>query len=229
MPWSNSEAAPTSRDGLSVLRLLTPLEQDLLRAVYTESAARLATEWANQCGAREIFWINLWQRTGGAPPLPLDRGAELDAWVRSVATDHYDAEIDLDGYGFVINPPGSRTQAWHLDYSLDYSSLLVPLSPLTPNNAPQYLVLPSSLPLEAYRQAIIDPDVVDLGVLLDAADCVSIRQLIAKPFNVLKLDFGTIHRGISNTEPRERVMFWISVKRPGAPLPVESLFQVFTK
>ena len=28
-------------------------------------------------------------------------------------------DVVLDGYGFVCNPPGSRTQAWHLDYSAD--------------------------------------------------------------------------------------------------------------
>ena len=51
-------------------------------------------------------------------------------------------------------------------------------------------------------------------------------QLLAKPFSVIKLDFGTIHRGISNTGDFERVMFWISMNRRSDFLPVEPVVEV---
>jgi hypothetical protein len=36
-------------------------------------------------------------------------------------------------------------------------------------------------------------------LLQKALDCVSVRQLQARPFSIIKLDFGTIHRGVANT------------------------------
>ena len=132
----------------------------------------------------------------------------------------------MDGYGFVINPVGSQTQPWHIDYSLDYSTIFIPMSPLTPNNAMQYLVLPPSLPEATYAQATVDPDHINLDELLASDNCVSVRQMLARPFAKLKLDFTTIHRGISNTGDSDRVVFWVSVKKHGPLLPVEGLVEV---
>lgn len=92
----------------------------------------------------------------------------------------------------------------------------------------QYVVTPPTLRAETYARAVADPDVVDLNMLAEDGP-LSIRQLLAPPYSLLKLDFGAIHRGIANTGKNERVMFWLSVKRPGSLLPIEPLLQDFPK
>jgi hypothetical protein len=67
---------------------------------------------------------------------------------------------------------------------------------------------------------------VDLRALVQTAEWVSVRQLLAPPFAVLKMDFGAIHRGIANTGTEQRVMFWVSVKKRGPLLPPEPRVQV---
>ena len=64
------------------------------------------------------------------------------------------------------------------------------------------------------------------ALLQKALDCVSVRQLQARPFSIIKLDFGTIHRGVANTGGFERIMFWISFSRCGDLLPLEPMVQV---
>jgi hypothetical protein len=54
---------------------------------------------------------------------------------------------------------------------------------------------------------------------------VSVRQLLAPPFSLLKMDFGTIHRGVANQGESDRVMFWVSVKQGADLLPPEPAVQ----
>ena len=62
-------------------------------------------------------------------------------------------------------------------------------------------------------------------MLQKALDYVSVRQLQARP-SIIKLDFGTIHRGVANTGGFERIMFWISFSRCVDLLPLEPMVQV---
>jgi hypothetical protein len=150
----------------------------------------------------------------------------VDSWARELAKSHYDAaEVELDGYGLITNPVGSAAQDWHIDYTNDYSTIFIPLTELSPENALQYAVLPRSAPRDAYTRATENLDVVDLAALARACEWVSVRQLLAQPFSVIKMDFGTIHRGIANTGGYDRVLFWVSVKKRGALLPAEPLVQ----
>lgn len=55
----------------------------------------------------------------------------------------------------------------------------------------------------------------------------SVRQLLVKPFSVVRLDFQVIHRAISNTGDFHRPVFWIAVKKKGEEyLPEEPLVEV---
>ncbi|MBI3744405.1 MAG: hypothetical protein HY261_09005 [Chloroflexi bacterium] len=209
---------------IHVMGTLADEERRMLLDALEASRARHADEWPARRAAGEIFWLNVWQRTDGASirDLPLDR------WVRQLIARYYrDEAVLLDGYGFVLNPAGSRTQAWHLDYSEHYSNLLVPITPLTPQNATQYIALPASLPEHVYRRAIADTDVVDVPLL--EAHGATIAQLAAEQFAIVKMDFGTVHRGIANRGSDDRAMFYVSVRRPGASSTSEPLFQTFEK
>lgn len=204
------------RGGCEPLGTLNTLEQALLRDAYEIAVQDLAEEWRVRRAAREIFWINLWQSGDRKKGREVGEDVALDRWVRRMVAEAYPHEAtEVDGYGFGINPVGSRTQAWHLDYTLDYANLFIPIEPFTVKNGTQYLELSTTLPEDTFRRAIADPDIVDVEALLSRKGAANVRQLLAEPYTVLKMDFGTIHRGITNGEAYDRAMFWVSVTRPG--------------
>lgn len=190
--------------------------RDTMNEAWTASAAR-----------GEIFWINLWQRSEPGKTLPLAGAAELAPWVASLVERAYpESRPRLDGYGFIINPVGSRAQPWHVDYTLDYSTVFIPLTRLTTHNATQYAVLPANLPAELLGNAFANLDRIDLDHLTDIAGPISVRQLVARPGTIIRMDYGTLHRGVANTGDFERVMFWISVSRTADLLPVEPSVEI---
>ena len=93
-------------------------------------------------------------------------------------------------------------------------------------NCLQYVILPPEAPRSAVASALANLDVIALDPLVEACDGVSVRQLQARPFSIIKLDFGTIHRGVANTGGFERIMFWISFSRCVDLLPLEPMVQV---
>lgn len=220
-----NDSIPREQDGFQRVRSLSDAEILLLEEVYCEARARLGSSWKETSDRKEVFWINIWQRTANQKLLSLKQADALHRWARELIAASYGPDAILDGYGFAINPPGSRSQEWHLDYSVDDASLFVPMTPLTTHNAPQYIVLPPSLPDELHARATQNPDVVDVDLLVREAPYVSVRQLLAKPFSLLRLDFGTIHRGIANGETSERVIFFASARRTDALIPEEPLMQ----
>jgi hypothetical protein len=211
--------------GMTNLGTVPPRQQELLAAAWRDVMGLLAGEWAASLERREVFWVNIWQRSGDGDTMSVEGVDELDAWSREMA-GHYGPEVHLDGYGLIVNPVGSTAQDWHVDYTDDYATIFIPLTELRPENALQYAILPPNVPESVYRKATEDLDDVDLRLLAREADWVSVRQLLAPPFSILKMDFGTIHRGIANEGDENRVLFWISVKRGVDLLPPEPVVQV---
>lgn len=213
--------------GMICLGLVAEPQQALLRGVLETGREKLATAWATSAAKREIFWINLWQRSSEEEPIAVAGAAELDRWARELVDRAYAGQgVVLDGYGFIINPVNSKTQPWHVDYTMDYSTIFIPLSKLTTQNCTQYAVLPPHTPSDVLEKAFADLDVIDLDGLVAACDYVSVRQLLVRPFSIVKMDFGTLHRGIANTGDFERIMFWISVSRSTELLPLEPVVEV---
>ena len=216
------------QDGFEFLGTVPQAQQELLSTILEETTRILQTRWDESLAQKQIFWVNLWQRSGEGKKLGVARIDELDAWVRQLTKSIYAGEdIILDGYGFIVNPTGTKSQPWHIDYALDYATLYVPMSPLTPDNAIQYVVLPPTLSADAYARATTDRDHINFDELLRHSDFVSVRQMLASPFSITKMDFGTIHRGIANTGDFDRTLFWISVKKGSELLPAEPLVEVF--
>jgi hypothetical protein len=213
--------------GMTHLGLVPVAQQELLTRAWTDVIGLMEDEWAASLERREVFWVNIWQRSGDAGKLPVHGVDELDDWSRQMA-GHYGPDVLLDGYGLIVNPVGSKAQDWHIDYTDDYGTIFIPLTELRPENALQYAILPRDVPESVYRSATEDLDAVDLRLLAREAGWVSVRQLLAPPFSILKMDFGTIHRGISNQGDENRVLFWISVKRGADLLPPEPVVQVIT-
>lgn len=189
--------------------------RELLAAAAREVAREMAGPCAGNKAEGRIFWINIWQRSRPEEQMRIAGMEDLDRWARGIVARHYAGEgVELDGYGTIVNPVGSHAQEWHIDYAPDYSTIFIPMSPLTPENTMQYAILPDP------PAAFDDPDCVDISALSNTRPWISIRQLIAPCWSMLRMDFGAIHRGIANTGSFDRHMFWISVKK-GALLPPE--------
>ncbi len=215
-------------DGFELVGTVPPAQQELLAEIFESTVRLLQPQWEASLARQQIFWVNLWQRSGEGRKLGVARIDELDAWVRQLMNSFYTGQdIALDGYGFMVNPTGTKSQPWHVDYALDYATLYIPMSPLTPDNAIQYLVLPPTLPADSYDRAMRDLDHVNFDKLLQHSEVISVRQMLAPPFSIMKMDFGTIHRGVGNTGNFDRTLFWISVKKQGELLPAEPLVEVF--
>ena len=227
-PFQSPVPSQDDPTGIALLGVLAGPEQELLQSVYRASLLKFGDEWERSIAGKETFWINLWQRSGSGEKMPVEGIDELDAWARWMADNAYPEDsVELDGYGWVVNPIGSRPQEWHIDYAHDYSSIFIPLARLTEHNCIQYLVLPPALSGETWSRATADLDRVDIEYLVDHCDYVSVRQLLVKPFSVTKLDFQTIHRAISNTGDFHRSVFWLSVKKKGEELlPEEPLVEI---
>jgi phosphatidylglycerophosphate synthase len=226
--WREAPREPVPYDdspaGLAHLGTLSAREQELLTGAWRDVERMMADEWAASVAGQAVFWINIWQRSGDGGKLAVDRVEELDEWARGLVP-HYGTDCVLDGYGLIVNPVGSSPQEWHVDYTHDYGTIFVPLTELRPENALQYAVLPRDVPETLYRRATQDLDDVDLRLLARESAWVSVRQLLAPPFSVLKMDVGTIHRGVANQGESERVMFWVSVKQGADLLPPEPAVQ----
>ena len=226
--WREAPRTPIAYDdspaGLTHLGVAPPRLQELLAGAWRDVELLMADEWAASMARRKVFWVNIWQRSGDGGRLEVGGVDELDAWSREL-TAHYGPGVELDGYGLIVNPVGSSPQDWHVDYTMDYGTIFIPLTELRPENALQYAIVPPDLDEGAYRRATENLDDVDLRLLARESEWVSVRQLLAPPFSILKMDFGTIHRGIANQGDEDRVLFWISVKKSGELLPPEPVVQ----
>jgi len=215
-------------NGFSYLGMVPEKTQALMNEIYFKMGDRFGQNWENRL--KEIFWINFYQANERSKEWAGLSGIdEFEKYAFQLFNDWYDPETDdFDGYGFIVNPIGSKTQSWHLDYQSDYSSIFIPMCPLTPNNATQYVVIPKG-DAEARKNIIsLNPDAIDLDELVKKFGFLSVRQMVTKPFSVLKMEFDAIHRGVSNTGTFSRIVFWLSVrKKSSSPTPVEDVFQIF--
>src|SRR5262245_193073 len=166
--------------GMELFGILPEADQELLQFTYEESLSQLADQWQSSLTRKQTFWINLWQRSGGGGRIPIRRIDELDVFSRNLADHVYGpGHVEFDGYGWIVNPAGSEQQLWHIDYTLDYSTIFIPLSRLTADNCLQYAVMPAAIPVGLLAQATTDLDKVDMDLLCRESDWVCVRQLIA--------------------------------------------------
>lgn len=208
--------------GVALLNQVPEAQARMLADCLAELKEALKDEWRASAEKREIFWINLWQKNENSPTVSARGKEAVRAWSEELGQTSFGAEqVTFDGCGFIVNPVGSAMQPWHLDYSQHYATLFIPLTKLTPENSLQYIWVPEAN--HAYALELIgkNPDVVEAEALANASEFFSVRQIIAPPLSLIRMDFGTIHRGIANTGNFERIMFFASYTRRGAVAPTE--------
>jgi hypothetical protein len=198
------------RCGMELLRRLDDDERRVLEETY-----RGYQKVAPRVDGK-IYWSNLYVNREFTFDHPLRD--ELHEWVLRTVRDSYKdwPTVELIAYGFVTNPRGNtREQPFHIDYTRTLSTLYVPVTPLSPRNALQYLPQPLRRAWEGHLKETFGPLEEEFGSLediLDAERCdgIEVAQLVARPFSLLRLLPDTIHRGIGNAEEYDRVMFFAS-------------------
>lgn len=196
-------------------------EQSLLYDSFELLKRNMGTRrWNYRLRAKKIFWINVWQEDEddaetkrGAVEISDPRMARaLDRWCRQAVRKYCERNAIIDGYGFIVNPKGTQQyQGWHVDSTTDAAAILIPLTPFTDKNGPQYITLPPDTPEDVLERVASDVDEVDVRALARRVDGLIVRQVIGDPMSVFYMGRGTIHRGITNTGEEDRVGFFISV------------------
>ena len=193
--------------------------QAMLVAAFEALKRGMGAAWKSRLSEKEIFWLNVWQEEDGAKDggemmnIPDPKiGKALDKWCRKAVRKYCEPKAIIDGYGFVINPRGSKKpQVWHVDYTTDVAVVWIPITPFTHKNAMQYLTLPSDTGRDVLERVASTVNRVDINTLGRGVDYLIVQQVIAKPMSVLYMGRGTIHRGIANTGRDHRVAFYITV------------------
>ncbi|MDP2801475.1 MAG: hypothetical protein Q8O26_06285 [Phreatobacter sp.] len=186
----------------------------LLRRAYDDLKRTMGDAWDEQIAAKEICWMNIWQDDEEGDAMELSDktlAAEFHAWCATASGQFAEQGAIMDGYGFVVNPIGSKPQVWHVDYTTDAAAIWIPLTQFTDKNATQFITLPEGTPDEALEKVASHVDEVDVEALARSVDHFQVHQIVAKPMSVLYMGRGTIHRGISNSGEENRISFYISL------------------
>ncbi|UJR34859.1 hypothetical protein I4U23_027638 [Adineta vaga] len=207
------DAFDSYQGGFIHYKVVSNKNKILLENSYEELQFILKDRYELALSNYEVFWINLWKRTGNLTEnILLKNQDQLNTMVNEFIQTYYHLNtVLLDGYGYILNPINSHAQVFHIDYTLTYSTLFIPLVPLSVDNATQYLIPSLNIDPKLFAEATKNFDKINVDLLLQDQNYYSVRQCIANPFTVLKMDFGTIHRAISNQGTYHRVMFYISV------------------
>jgi hypothetical protein len=203
-----------SKMGFRYLGRVPPQRQQMLFDLFATLKKQMGKEWTSRLSAKEIFWLNIWQGEGDDDMMAVadpKLARTLDRWCRTAVRKYCEPGAIMDGYGFVVNPVGSKPQVWHVDYSTDCAAIWIPITPFTDKNATQFVTLPANTPKDLIEQVAQNVDEVDIDALARGVDHLLVQQIAARPMSVLLMGRGTIHRGVANAGKDHRVAFYISV------------------
>lgn len=151
-----------------------------------------------------IHWFTLYSRGKFLLPVPESMLEWINATIKEVFKDR---ERHIISFGYLVNPASNDSyQPFHIDYSHTDSNIMVPLTPLLTENAPQYLTRPVLKTPVDERNAF--PSVAEIAES-EGWDYVEVGQMTAKPYTLLHMLPGTAHRGIPNKSGQDRIVFWI--------------------
>lgn len=207
------------RCGIEALRRLNAAEQALLRDAAESVRERMGDD------SGQIHWLNLYVDRAFTQEYP--QREALHAWVGRLVAEVYGgwSEVHLLSYGFFDNPAGSGVhQKFHVDYTLTDSSLYIPLTPVSLENATRFL----RRPLDAAR---FDDAFVagTIESVLDAEqlDAIEVVQVVCRPFTLLQLLPGTAHAGIPNRGDYDRLLFFVTVDTHWHPIRESATFKFY--
>lgn len=176
------------------------------------------------------------------------------SFVEGLVKEMYSDQRDILSYGFISSPShGTETQNWHHDYSQTVSNLFIPLVQTTNNNATEFIRHPNG-EMNLFKHPKNNANQIDGGCHkidhcgggaknevngqdanqyhpephlmfeTEKTEYLEISKVIARPFSILKLTPGCVHRGVANKENVDRVLFFISTNVKGCNLVVNETF-----
>lgn len=235
-PSEESEVAPkvifddsdAGRGGYTAYEPVPKEEQELLIKGYEKFVAQRAAELQTASERGAIFWSTVFARKYVEdPPQGMEEVVALGhKWLRRYYPNEDD--VILDGVGYIVNPVGSCVQEWHLDYAKGYSSVFCPLTKVGFHNMTQYVKYGDNIPAEVLDAALKDMENVNVHLLEPYG--YQVRQSVGPVFTAFKMNYNTIHRGISNGGTEARILFYVSVvKKEDAHLVPEEKSTAFAK
>lgn len=193
---------------------LPEADRATLSEAFSTLKSAMGADYDRQVRAKEIFWLNVWQIDPRGDRLTLADRA-LDARLRALSErllrDECEENAIMNGYGFIVNPVGSKGQVWHVDYTTDAAVLWIPVTAYTEYNATQFVTLPEDTPADVLEDIASYVDEVDLDDVCRRVPAVRINQFCAQPMRMLYMGRGTIHRGIPNAGAEDRIGFYVSM------------------
>eukprot|EP01080_Neovahlkampfia_damariscottae_P012262 gene12262-5846_t len=156
---------------------------------------------------KEITWLNLFFNQKFTVSHPLQQ--QLDKMVNQLVEENslYKTNYTIS-YGFLINPAGcQKYQQFHFDYTTTSMNIFVPMTKVTFKNATQFLRRKMNSKMDYLNNFGEAEDIMQKENL----DFLEISQIACKPFLVTKMHPSTCHRGFSNLEDYDRVVFWITI------------------
>lgn len=162
---------------------------------------------------KKIYWVNFFHNGQVHPQfLRDDKWGDMNIWIQSLIKECWKGETRvLLSCGFIISPAQTtEDQNWHHDYGRNVSNLFIPMTLVTEKNGTQYLRHPSG-PMKINEDDEKDQNYPSPDKMLDEqkADYLEVCQPIVRPFSILKMSSGTVHRGIANKETTDRILFFV--------------------
>jgi hypothetical protein len=214
MPDQDYVKLDPARMGFSYRGRLSNTDEATLQTALAQLKETIGSSWDRSIRKKEIFWLNIWQEDDPDEVIELADAAlaeKLDELARRLAAEQSEPGAIVDGYGFIVNPIGSKGQVWHVDYTTDAAVIWVPVTAYTAHNATQYVTLPPDTPEDVLHDIASYVDEVDLDDISARVPHLGVHQMIAAPMSIVPMGRGTIHRGIPNMGKEHRIGFYVSV------------------
>jgi len=185
-------------------------KKTLLQTIYDKNNSKFTKDKENK-KSDEIFWNNLYYNEQFTIDFPEKQ--KLFSKIKEWINEFYPREAKkrhILSFGFITNPAGQGNfQKWHIDYTDHTSNIFIPLTKCTLKNATQYVRGRRKMKMDEHQNF---PDIystLEKEFSLGSTNgSIEVCQAVCFPFSILKLFPAVAHRGISNTESFDRVLFF---------------------
>lgn len=186
------------------IRHITEDEQHIVQDVYETCLAYQMMDKVN-----DIYWYNVY--------------SDLQYHIQSSNIDELEQFIEVLGQELfpqwtrrsivsvcIIVAPLEMTgnQPWHIDYTGREGHCFIPLTPLTLLNSTQFIRKKWTDDELQKLQSASFPDLERLMQCVNTST-INVEQVVCKEYSILRMQPGTVHRGVMNQGTRERVMLCI--------------------
>lgn len=188
-------------------RALLQLAQTKLEYIYAGDIRELAEK-------KKVFWINYFCE--GKGPFPFEKKEnellkELIAMINSIISK-YSLPKRLLSIGISVNPQETKEQFPHVDYKGITSTIFIPLTPVVTQNTISYFE--PEISGEDWKRVAMGLTATEIYTTITGIEHElhePMREIKSgfKPFSLVYLPAGTVHRAVANNSGYDRKMMVI--------------------